>query len=253
MARGWRCLPDSIGRAQLHSIKKCRPRAGRRSPKSMRTNWLFPASWRVNGLGWWLLRLRGLHGLRFCDEPQHHIYDIEESSLVLSHVVEPEDLTFAEDVEINDDTIFVQDDPFYDEITAAHLYRRMVKFFLQQARRPDGDNSAKFWNCQQFESPVKRVLSPFLSGIFHPIVSPWWTDWLFSVVYGIFGQVPVHVILFRWHNIERIWLDIAVGPWRQRRIEEALNRSSSRVGVFFSPFVFFSSFVYQLASLYSCW
>jgi hypothetical protein len=50
------------------------------------------------------LRQRGLHGLRFCDEPQHHIYVIGESSLVLSHAVEPEvqDLTFAEDVEIND-------------------------------------------------------------------------------------------------------------------------------------------------------
>jgi len=116
MARGWRCLPDCIDRAQLRSIKRCRPRAGRRSPKSMRTNWLCPASWWVNGLGWWLLRLlRGLHVLRFCDEPQHHIYDIEESSLVLSHVVEPEDLTFAEDAEINDDAIFVQDDPFYDD------------------------------------------------------------------------------------------------------------------------------------------
>jgi hypothetical protein len=35
-----------------------------------------------------------------------NIYDIGESSLVLSHVVEPEDLTFTEDFEINND-------PFY--------------------------------------------------------------------------------------------------------------------------------------------
>ena len=52
------------------------------------------------------------------------------------HVVEPEDLTFAEDVEINDDTIFVQDDPFYDD----HMGNYCC---LPRARRPDGDSSAK--------------------------------------------------------------------------------------------------------------
>jgi hypothetical protein len=78
-----------------------------------------------------------------CDEPRHHIYDIEESSLVLSEVVEPEDLPFAEDVDIDvdDDAIFVQedalDDPdeeeysrrmeYYDGAKASHLYRRTVK------------------------------------------------------------------------------------------------------------------------------
>ena len=67
---------------------------------------------------------------------------IEESSLVLSRVVEPEGLTFAEGVDIDDDVdaIFVQEDPFDDpdeedysggtgseEGTVTHLYRRTVK------------------------------------------------------------------------------------------------------------------------------
>jgi 2OG-Fe(II) oxygenase superfamily len=80
------------------------------------------------------------------DGPPRKIYDIEESSLVLSRVVEPEDLTFAEDVDIqvDDDDIFVQEDPFHDDpdheeisgytgnegATATHLYRRTVIFVL---------------------------------------------------------------------------------------------------------------------------
>ena len=41
-------------------------------------------------------------GYDICHEPQHRIYNIEKSSFALSHVVEPEDLTFAEDVEADD-------------------------------------------------------------------------------------------------------------------------------------------------------
>ena len=83
-------------------------------------------------------------GYDICHEPQHRIYDVEKSSFALSHVVEPEDLTFAEDVEIDDDAIFVQEDPFYDDpdveefsgysqyrgATATHLYYRTVKRIL---------------------------------------------------------------------------------------------------------------------------
>jgi hypothetical protein len=41
-------------------------------------------------------------------------YDIEKLSLALSYVIVPEYLTFAEGIKINDDAIFVQDDPFCD-------------------------------------------------------------------------------------------------------------------------------------------
>ena len=76
-------------------------------------------------------------------EPQHGISDIEESSLVLSHIIEPEDGTFATEVDIDDDAIFVQEhlfeleDPNLEEYsgrvpyggddTVTHLYRRTVQ------------------------------------------------------------------------------------------------------------------------------
>jgi hypothetical protein len=77
-----------------------------------------------------------------CDEPRHYIYNVEESSLFLSEVVEPEDSFFAHEVDIDvGDAIFVQADPFdepdeedysrhmedYDEPRASHHYHRMVK------------------------------------------------------------------------------------------------------------------------------
>src|SRR5467141_2479486 len=43
------------------------------------------------------------------------IYDIEKLSFSLSCIVEPEDPTFAEGIKIDDDAIFVQDDPFCDD------------------------------------------------------------------------------------------------------------------------------------------
>ena len=46
-------------------------------------------------------------GYDFCDEPRNYIYDIGGLSLALSHAVEPEGLTFAEDIKIDDDAIFV--------------------------------------------------------------------------------------------------------------------------------------------------
>ena len=47
-------------------------------------------------------------GYGFCDEPRNYIYDIEELSLALSYVVEPEGLIFAKDIKIDDDAIFVK-------------------------------------------------------------------------------------------------------------------------------------------------
>ncbi|KAN0077588.1 hypothetical protein V8E54_005892 [Elaphomyces granulatus] len=44
-----------------------------------------------------------------------HIYDIEKLSFALSYVVEPGYLTFAEGIKIDDDAIFVQNDPFCDD------------------------------------------------------------------------------------------------------------------------------------------
>ena len=43
------------------------------------------------------------------------IYDIEKLSCASPYVVEPEDPTFAEGIKIDDDAIFVQDDPFCDD------------------------------------------------------------------------------------------------------------------------------------------
>ena len=58
----------------------------------------------------------GIIWFTFCNEPQHHTYDIGESSLVLSHVVEPglrgSHFLAEEDVEIND-----VDDPENEELT----------------------------------------------------------------------------------------------------------------------------------------
>jgi hypothetical protein len=107
------------------------------------------------------------YSYEFCDEPRHDIYDIEDSSLVLSEVVEPEDLPFADDVDIDvdDDAIFVQADAFdepdeeeystrgyYDRAKASHLYRRTglliippffrVPFVLYAFRRGSIDASA---------------------------------------------------------------------------------------------------------------
>ena len=74
--------------------------------------------------------------------PHHHIYDIQESSLVLSEVVEPEDLTFADEVDIDGwwrhlcargslqmtqttkNTRGVRE---MRELQPTHLYRRTVK------------------------------------------------------------------------------------------------------------------------------
>jgi 2-oxoglutarate-Fe(II)-dependent oxygenase superfamily protein len=79
------------------------------------------------------------------DGPYHRIHRIEESfesSLVLSHIVEPGDRTFAKEVDIcDDDEIFVQDDVFGEDpddedfegftgnegATTTHFYRRTVK------------------------------------------------------------------------------------------------------------------------------
>ncbi|KAN0087158.1 hypothetical protein V8E54_000846 [Elaphomyces granulatus] len=65
------------------------------------------------------LKARLLHAEDTLQEEQtrtkRHIYDIEKLSFALSYVVEPGYLTFAEGIKIDDDAIFVQNDPFCDD------------------------------------------------------------------------------------------------------------------------------------------
>jgi hypothetical protein len=63
----------------------------------------------------------------FCDEP---IYDIEKLSLALSYVIEPEYLTFAEGIKIDDNAIFVQDDPFYNGQKGKRIQTQDHNFFI---------------------------------------------------------------------------------------------------------------------------
>lgn len=75
----------------------------------------------------------------------HRIQESFESSLKLSHIIEPQDRVFAKEVDISDDAdIFVQDDAFGEDpddedfegytgnagATTTHFYRRTVKNFI---------------------------------------------------------------------------------------------------------------------------
>ncbi|KAN0085577.1 hypothetical protein V8E54_002044 [Elaphomyces granulatus] len=57
-------------------------------------------------------------------------YDIEKLSLALSYVIVPEYLTFAEGIKIDDDAIFVQDDPFCDGQKGKRTQTQDHNFFI---------------------------------------------------------------------------------------------------------------------------